>query len=459
MFPLFDPIVGYGLLAAYAAISFAGVYLFSRGYNNDKPSFLLARRELNFASGALSIAAAWLWAPGLFISAQQAYMNGIAGLFWFCLGNFLTLMFFAGYAYKLRIQSPEGFTISGFIQENYGGSAHRIYQVEMLALTVCAFAINLIAGGTTVAILTGMSYNIAIGIMTLIALSYVLLNGLKATVVTEIIKIGVVWTTVIGILALFLSHPDMGAGITPRFDGVGDGDGSSIIGSFGWGVFTSFGIAAFLGHLAGPWRDNNFYQRAFAIKKNHIIPAFILAACIFICIPLAMGYVGFIGAGSGVEVASDDVFNVNIITIGTLLPSWVAALFTFAIMAGLVSIIDSQLSSISNIIGNDFSTPETSIKNARHGMVALACLGLAVAMYKVSMGDIFLFFSIMGTCLFIPTLTAIARPGLYSGNGLFVGIGLGFICAMPFYAVGSIFYASLTALIAPPAIGMLISRR
>ena len=208
-------------------------------------------------------------------------------------------MFFAGYAYKLRIQSPEGFTISGFIQENYGGSAHRIYQVEMLALTVCAFAINLIAGGTTVAILTGMSYNIAIGIMTLIALSYVLLNGLKATVVTEIIKIGVVWTTVIGILALFLSHPDMGAGITPRFDGVGDGDGSSIIGSFGWGVFTSFGIAAFLGHLAGPWRDNNFYQRAFAIKKNHIIPAFILAACIFICIPLAMGYVGFIGAGSG----------------------------------------------------------------------------------------------------------------------------------------------------------------
>ena len=62
-------------------------YYFSRGYNDNKTSFLVARRELNTFQGSMSVAAAWLWAPGLFISAQQAYVNGLVGLFWFCLGT------------------------------------------------------------------------------------------------------------------------------------------------------------------------------------------------------------------------------------------------------------------------------------------------------------------------------------------------------------------------------------
>ena len=91
LFPLFAPSMGVAILGAYGLFALALTYWFSKGYNDSKTSFLVARRELNTFQGSLSVAAAWLWAPGLFISAQQAYVNGLVGLFWFCLGNFLTL--------------------------------------------------------------------------------------------------------------------------------------------------------------------------------------------------------------------------------------------------------------------------------------------------------------------------------------------------------------------------------
>ena len=91
IFPLFQPETGLTILAVYAAVVFALTYLFASGYSHTKDGFLVAKRELNTIQGAMSTGAAWMWAPGMFISAQQAYQNGLVGLFWFTIGNFLSL--------------------------------------------------------------------------------------------------------------------------------------------------------------------------------------------------------------------------------------------------------------------------------------------------------------------------------------------------------------------------------
>jgi len=80
LFPLFSSETGVGILVVYGLFAFAMTYWYSRGYDENKTSFLVARRELNTFQGSLSVAAAWLWAPGLFISTQQAYVNGLVGL-------------------------------------------------------------------------------------------------------------------------------------------------------------------------------------------------------------------------------------------------------------------------------------------------------------------------------------------------------------------------------------------
>ncbi|SVE43844.1 uncharacterized protein METZ01_LOCUS496698, partial [marine metagenome] len=195
--PLFNESTGFTILLVYGLVAFALTYWYSRGYADNKTSFLVARRELGTFQGSLSVAAAWLWAPGLFISTQQAYVNGLVGHFWFCLGNFLTLGLFAYFAHRLREQFPNGFTFSGFIKEKFSKRVQNIYIVEMIVLATCAFAINLLAGSKTLEILTGIPFTYTALAMALIALTYSFRTGLKATVVTEVFKILVVWTGVI----------------------------------------------------------------------------------------------------------------------------------------------------------------------------------------------------------------------------------------------------------------------
>ena len=75
LFPLFPQSAGWGLIALYGAVVFALTTYFVRGYAKDKTGFLVARREIGGFQGAMSVGAAWAWAPAMFISAQMAYLN------------------------------------------------------------------------------------------------------------------------------------------------------------------------------------------------------------------------------------------------------------------------------------------------------------------------------------------------------------------------------------------------
>jgi len=446
-FPLFNSSTGLLILLVYGLFAFAMTYWYSRGYNDNKTSFLVARRELNTFQGSLSVAAAWLWAPGLFISTQQAYVNGLVGLFWFCLGNFLTLGAFAYFAKLIRTREPNGFTFSSYLKTRLSSRVQWLFVVEMMILAVCAFAINLIAGSSTVSTLTGIDYTLATFLMAGIAILYSFRTGLKATVVTEIIKICVVW---IGVLLLVPWVISSAGGWDTVVAGLGGrtGEGADIFGtSFAWGVFTGFGAAAFLGHMGGPWGDNSFYQRAFSIKEGSIVPSFVLASVVFIVVPIMMGLLGFVAAGAGLEIPNSMVGTTNAITIGTFLPAWASIVFAFMVFAGLVAILDSQFASVANMTGHDIynkfkndNSDEGAIKYARAGMIALVITALIVAnLPGMSMVYLFLFFAILRAAVWLPSMIALLRPNWVSEAGMFWGIICAAVPGEALYIYGRLF--------------------
>lgn len=447
--------MGISVLLVYGLFAFALTYWYSKGYDDNKTSFLVARRELNTFQGSLSVAAAWLWAPGLFISAQQAYVNGLVGLFWFCLGNFLTLGAFAYFARKIRNLKEDGFTFSGYLQEKFGTRVQKLFVVEMVILAICAFAINLLAGSKTVEALTGMNYNLVTAIMVGVALLYSYRSGLKATVITEMIKIIVVWTGVLVLVPWVIYNAGGWETVVAGLGGK-TGEGASIFGtSFSWGIFAGFGAAAFLGHMGGPWGDNSFYQRAFAIKKDSIIPSFVLASFIFIVIPISMGLLGFVAAGSGMQITNVGV--TNALVIQEFLPSIASILFMFLVFSGLVSILDSQFSSVANMSGHDiylskkkyffFGEEKTTtdelkspsirdIDFARYGMIALAIVGLIVANIPgMQLMYLFLFFAVLRASVWLPSMICLLKPDWITERGMFWGI---LICA----TIGEILFVS-----------------
>ena len=447
LFPLFDSGTGMTILAVYAAVIFGLTYWFASGYTATKEGFLVARRELTTLQGAMSTGAAWMWAPGMFISAQQAYQNGVVGLFWFTIGNFLSLILFSWFAARLRERKPDGFTISGYLKERFSNRVQVLFMIELCMLAICSFAINVLAGSKSVEVLTGMDYHTVSFILAAIALTYTLRGGLKASVITEMFKLSML---VLGLVVLVPWAVSTAGGWDIVSAGLGGitGNGASIYGTdFALGVFMSIGFSTAIGHLGAPWGDNSFYQRAFAIKRENVVKAFVGGACIFVIVPLLTGVLGFLAAGMHYGIPKALVGYTNIVTIGSILPHWATMLFLFMLFAGLVSVLDSQLSSVGNLVGhdiknmvNDLPTDIGNVKSityARFGMLGLIVAGLTLANWTgMTLVTIFLFFGILRATVWFPIMLSLWNDNLVNERGMFWGVLIAYLVGFTTYVYG-----------------------
>jgi Na+/proline symporter len=447
VFPLFGAGTGWTILALYACLVFALTLYFVRGYAANKSSFLVARREIGGFAGAMSVSAAWAWAPAMFISAQMAYQNGIAGLFWFTLGNFFTLIIFSFFVKKIRDQQPEGFTLAGYVREKFSTRVQNIFLIELWMLAICAFAINVLAGSRALETITGIDYNIATLALAAMALLYTLRGGLKASVITEMFKISVLW---LGVLILVPWAWTAAGGLEVVAAGLGGitGQGNTIFGNeFALGVFMAVGLSTTLGHLGAPWGDNGFYQRGFAIRRDRIVPAFIGGAFLFVFIPLMIGSLGFMAAGMNLEIPKNLVGMTTVLSVGAVLPNWAVLLLLFMLFAGLVGVLDSQLSSASSLAGHDLknkfsaaASEQSTILWSRGGMLALAAMGLAIANWPgMTLLTIFLFFGVMRATVWWPMMLHLLKPGLINERGMFWGILIAFFIGFPMFVYGQQF--------------------
>jgi Na+/proline symporter len=377
----------------------------------------------------------------------MAYQNGIAGLFWFTLGNFFTLIIFSFFVKKIRDQQPEGFTLAGYVKEKFGVRVQNIFLIELWMLAICAFAINVLAGSRALETITGINYNIATLALAAMALLYTLRGGLKASVITEMFKISVLW---IGVLILVPWAWTAAGGLEVVAAGLGGitGQGNTIFGNeFALGVFMAVGLSTTLGHLGAPWGDNGFYQRGFAIRQNRIIPAFIGGAFLFVFIPLMIGSLGFMAAGMELEIPKNLVGMTTVLSVGSVLPNWAVLVLLFMLFAGLVGVLDSQLSSASSLAGHDlknkFSTDvsdKSTILWSRVGMLSLAVMGLAIANWPgMTLLTIFLFFGVMRATVWWPMMLHLLRPGLINERGIFWGILIAFFIGFPMFVYGQQF--------------------
>jgi Na+/proline symporter len=446
LFPLFSGTTGWLLVGLYAAVVFALTSWFVKGYSDNKTSFLVARREIGGLAGAMSIAASWAWAPALFISAQMAYLNGIAGLFWFTIGNFLTLIIFGSFVHKIRASQPEGFTLTGYIRQKFSNRVQNIFLIELWMLAACAFAINVLAGSQAVQTITGINYHFVTLTLGAIALLYALRGGLKASVITEIFKIVVLWVGLLVVIPWAWSAAG-GASILSLGLGGITGNGASLTNEFALGVFMAVGMSTALGHLGAPWGDNGFYQRAFAIKQESIRKAFYGAAFIFVFVPLMIGSLGFVAAGAGLEIPKELVGMTTVITIGSFLPSWTVLIVLFMLLAGLVAVLDSQLNSAASLVGHDvknkFTNDNSEASNiawSRWGMIALATMALGIANWPgMTLLTIFLFFGVMRATVWWPMMLHLWKPDLISEKGMFWGIVIAFAIGFPTFVYGQMF--------------------
>ena len=426
------------LLVAFGVLMISIVYFITKGKVHTSDSFLIADRSVGWLRGALSIAVSWIWAPALLVASLQAHTKGIAGAFWFIVPNILTFFVFAPVAVKIRRLMPEGYTLPQYILKRFGGDkkTHGAFLVVFFGYQLGAIIINALAGGTLLHILTGLDFTLSVMALSGIALAYSLMSGLEASIVTDVIQMLII--LIFGFVLVPWAISEAG-GLSAVTGGLG-----GITGEFGTifdpKVAYSFGIALTFSLIAGPIGDQMFFQRGFAVKKEHIVKTFVIGGLLFGLVPLMLSLLGFVAANPAIapDLIVTDPQMVTPLVIAQFLPKAALLLFVFMAFAGLTSTMDSAFAAVSALGAVDIyqryfnkdAGDKKLLTVSRLFMLGMAVVGTGIALLQPKLLWVFLIYGALASAGFFPTILSIFWKRLTSA-GAFWGLALSLLIGLP----------------------------
>ncbi len=459
------------ILLALFGVVMVGLVWFRTHTERHADGFLVADREVSVFQGAFSIAVGWVWAPAIFVASLQAYTKGIPGAFWFIVPNVVCFFLFAAVAVKLRKCLPQGYTLPEFIADNFDG--HRLSHITFTAATIIylgsAFVANANAGGMLLNSVSGIDTRVAIISMGVIALSYSLLSGLKASVFTDVLQMFMVLGLAFVIVPFTISE---GGGFETVSSGLGGvtGKHSSL---FDIGIALSFGIPATIALMTGPISDQMFVQRAFAVREKDIVKTFVFGGLLFGLVPVALSIPGFIGASLVADgaLSIDNPEMVAPAVIHHLLPR--VALYAFVLMAfaGLCSTLDSALCAVSSLGGIDiyrrYMAPQAGEKQILHAsrvtMLVVGVASTAIALLQPKILWVFMINGAITATMFFPVLLSLYWRRMQA-NAVALGVGIALLVGLPFSIYANfqddgmlVMYASITTLMVSLLVSILAS--
>lgn len=418
----------------------------------NKSDYIAGGHDVGTISTALSISATWIWAPALFVSAEQSYTNGYSGLLWFLVPNIVCLLLFIPFAIRLRKKMPYGFTLSQLMNDTYGTKVKNIYVTQLSLLSLLSTIVQLVAGGKIISIMTGIPFWITTVILGGVALIYSLNKGIRASIFTDAIQMLLILIACFVLVPMAININ----GIQPITEGFkGIGRDTTFFNANGIQLMLAFGIPTTIGLIAGPFGDQNFYQRIFSVKQDKIKKAMILGAISFAIVPLGMGILGFIA--SGVGFTGGDISVVNFELIRAILPQWASIVFMFVLLSGLLSTIDSNLNSISSLT-NDI-VKDAKVSHLKWAMVILTVLSIVLSNINMTIVDFFLIYGILRATTFGTTVMTLLGYQ-FKPNGVFYGVLVALVIGMPTFVyakandilwlniVASIFTLTISVIIA-----------
>ena len=440
---LFTPLVTLVLLAGFALAMIA--VSIERNRDRGLGQFLVAGRSVSTLAGAVSVASTWIWAPALFLAAQKAYQQGVAGLMWFTVPNVGCLVLFAFLARRVRRLFPDGFTLPQYVAQRCDRRTHVVYLFSFLSLQVCSLAVQLIAGASLLATLGSLPYGVGVVLLALTFTSYSLLEGLRASIRTDLLQMMIIAG---GLLVIVPPAIVQGGGTAALSAGLAGASGK-----FGnpfdpW-VAYSFGITVTIGLLSGPVGDQQHWQRAFAFRPGSEFKGYLWAAAIFAVVPLTLGLLGFLAAGNptAAPAVADGTLpaqQVGPAVINALLPPWCLAVFMVMLLAGLASTGDSALCAGGSLVAVDIyrryvntdADDRKVLAVSRWALVLMAAAAVGIALIPgVTILTLFLFYGTLRSATFVPTLWLLFRRHVPAW-GIFWGVSAAVLVGLPCYLTG-----------------------
>jgi len=463
---------GYLSLLVYGIFMVLITYFFARWKKYKSiQGFLVAERNVSWWLGATSIAASWIWAPALFVSVQAAYQQGLPGIFWFTIPNIIALFLFIFLAPKIREKLPYGYTLPQWIKYRLeSNKVHKMYLFPYFFYQLMAVTVQLFAGGNLVSFLTGIPLINAMVILAAIALTYSLISGLESSIVTDLVQFILIILGMVIVIPWTLSAV---GGLSAVNAGLG-GISGQFRNIFDPSVAFSFGIVTAIGLISGAISDQQYWQRAFAVKKKNLVASFVFGAIMFGIVPVVLSLLGFLAANQSLGIALPegiDVSLIGVVAVGRLLPPIAMIIFVIMLLSALLSTLDSGLNATSSLYTIDvrkYTNKERAVlrkgetgasltkeeemlhkeldkkgvRAAQWAMIGITILGFLVAVAAANipgfgLKHLWWIFNTVAACVVVPTVLSLYWNRL-DARGVFWGVLIAFVVGLPLFIYGNI---------------------
>ncbi|MBI4534313.1 MAG: hypothetical protein HY711_10255 [Candidatus Melainabacteria bacterium] len=468
---IMQPQDAYVLLVLFAVAMILATSLTSREHLwHTTTGFMAAGRKVPWWLGAVSISVSWIWAPALFVSVQQAYQQGIPGIFWFAFPNIICLIILAPLAVRIRKFLPTGYSQPEWIRHRFDNKTHKLYLVAFFWYQLMAITVQLYAGGSIFSLLTGVSTETTMVVLAITTLTYGAISGMRASIITDFIQYALIIACGALIIPWTIAAAGGPASILAGLGGV-TGHHLSL---FDGEVAFNFGIVTTIGLISGVLADQQHWQRAFTIDEKHLVRAYIVAGMLFGIVPLCLSTLGFLAANPSLGVSvppGTDPSMIGVALVAHFLPQWAVVALVIMLLGGLCSTLDSGLCAASSLyalncvplncseqkiqekhrLKQTLTSEELLIQQkldrkivgqGRWAMCAITLAGLLVSLCILyipgfQLKYLWWIFNMVAACVAVPTILSLYWTKVDS-KGVFWGTLTAFLLGMPLFVYSNI---------------------
>ena len=387
------------ILVIYLAVMFSVAWLVSRKQTLE--SYFVNKRKTSVWLMTFSTIATIIGASATVAVVAEVYNSGIS--FGIALpASFIIGMLILGLiAKKIKTMGDEygAHTIVDFFEKRFGRKNRNIAGVLQLFLIVILIGVQAIAISSLAAVLIGIDYEVAVFMAAAVAILYTAIGGLRVDIINDFIQFWVIMIVFFAMAVIGYQHVGSFGELLSRLPA-----GHLDPFAFG-GVSWFFGVLLISGflHLG----NTTHWQRIFSAESNDVAKrSFFFAMPITAFFSFIILFLGLVAAVLLPAVQKDTAI---FALMNAILPPWLVGAGFAAILAVIMSSVDSLLVGGSTIIHKAaFKDMEErkGLLYARILTVLFGAFGFALA---------YLFPNIVALSLLVSYLALVFVPSIYAG--------------------------------------------
>lgn len=420
------------LLTIYAVVMTALTWRQMR--RTDAEEFVVADRDVGRWRGVATMSATWIWAASLYAAATAAWTYGLAGAFHYAVWGGLALLFVWRYGLRVRRLTPAGHTLPEFIRVRHGRLSQGVIGVENYLNSQYSLILNFTAGATLLALVSPLSYEVALVALAAIVLGYSVFSGIRASIVTDVAQITAIVVITVIVVPTVVWRAGGPAELAAALPQLGDQRASL----WSMDAFLGQGAPMMALILAYAFANPTVWQRVWAVRERELARVHVTSGVAYMIVVSGVGLLGLVALLEGLTPVDGDLNTLIPLVAGSYLPLWLGAAFVLLVIAAITSTSDSDLSALSAIAMTDvwrgYVRPDAGGGElklvARLTMVGVTTIAVAVALLRLDILALILFYGMIRSASVVPIAASIvwhrvSNAGFASGviAGVVMGVG------------------------------------